>query len=134
MKKQIFYDMLDMAGRVFITVRHGEDVIVGRRGFLPQEKEKGIILVFNRGMTFTWNEEGISATLAFGSTAEKCFIPLDNIMTIFSPELNAQFTVFSEKKQNAGPQPGDDRTGEAAGSDEKVIKVDFSRKKQRQLK
>lgn len=127
LRKQVFFDMLNMAGRVFIAVGYGDDVVIGNRGFLPQEQEKGIILVFNQKMKFTWDEKGISATLVFGATSEKCFIPQDRIMTIFSPELNAQFSTFPQKK--AADQTAQGETEEKTPSEEKVIKVDFGKKR-----
>ena len=127
LRKQVFYEMLGLAGRVFVAVGYGDDVVIGKRGFLPQEKEKGIILVFNRKMNFTWDDEGITATLVFGTTPEKCYIPQSRIMTIFSPELNAQFSTFPQKETTA--QDVDREAEEKPLADDKVIKVDFSKKK-----
>ena len=127
LRKQIFFDMLAMAGRVFMSVGYGDDVVIGNRGFLPQEKEKGIVLVFNQKMKFTWDERGITATLVFGTTPERCRIPQDRIMNIFSPELNAQFSTFPREK--AADQKGRKRTEEKPPADEKVIRVDFNKKK-----
>ena len=52
LKKKIFYDMLNLAGRVFIHVKFDENVIIGERGFLPEEQKRGIILVLNKNMHF----------------------------------------------------------------------------------
>ena len=126
LKKHVFFELLDLAGRVFILVKYADDVFIGERGFLPEEKEKGLILVFNRQMNFAWNSHGIEATLGFGTKTETCSIPHESIISVFSPELNAQFSV----------SPGTERVREekkhekkaAAPSKEKVVKVDFSRK------
>jgi len=126
LKKNIFYELLNLAGRVFILVRYSDDVRIGERGFLPEEMEKGIILVFNQKMNFEWNEGGISATLGFGTKAEKCFIPPQSIISVFSPDLNAQFSVSGEEKivhQKAAPDKK-----EISSADDKVIKVNFGRK------
>ena len=127
LKKHIFFELLGLAGRVFVLVGHSDKVIIGERGFLPEEKENGLILVFNRKMNFEWNAQGISATLGFGSKNEKCFIPSESIVTVFSPDLNAQFSV--------SPDAQDDSQGRKAGvkapstsKKEKVIKVDFGKK------
>ena len=131
LKKQVFYDMLNIAGRVFIAVRYSDDVVIGNRGFLPQEREKGLVLVFNQKMHFTWDHIGISTTLAFGTTPEKCFIPQENIMTIFSPELNAQFsTVPKEGEVPKEQQKKIKATEKKSAADNKVISVDFKNKKQ----
>jgi hypothetical protein len=131
LKKQVFYDLLNIAGRVYIAIRYGEDVIIGKRGFLPQEREKGLVLVFNQKMNFTWDSYGISTTLAFGTTPEKCFIPQENIMTIFSPELNAQFSALSaEGEISKEPQKKIKTAEKKTSPDKKVISVDFKKKKQ----
>jgi hypothetical protein len=131
-KKQVFYDMLELAGRVFIVVRYSDNVVIGKRGFLPEEKEKGLVLVFNRMMNFEWSESGISATLGFGTKTEKCFIHPDDIFAVFSPELSAQFIVSGEGQTKTGPvttkapletQNQDKKTGQ------KVVKIDFNKKK-----
>lgn len=127
LKKQLFYDMLNIAGRVFVAIRDGDDVVIGKRGFLPEEKEKGLVLVFNQKMNFTWDDAGISVTLVFGTSPEKCFIPQENIITIFSPELNAQFSIVpgNDKKNYADVI---DRRGEKVRSAENIIRVDFRKK------
>ena len=131
LKKQVFYDMLNMAGRVFIAVRYGEDVVIGKRSFLPEEKEKGLVLVFNQKMNFTWDEAGILVTLVFGTSPEKCFIPQESIITIFSPELNAQFSVMPREGKDAEEPQNTMKLAEKKTSpDAKVIKIDFKKKKQ----
>jgi hypothetical protein len=127
LKKHIFYELLNLSGRVFILVRYSEDVHIGNRGFLPEEKEKGIILVFNKKMNFEWNETGIFATLGFGTKAEKCFVPPQSIISVFSPDLNAQFSVSGEEKIIPEETAPDKK--EIPSADDKVIKVNFNRKK-----
>lgn len=136
LKKQVFFEMLDLAGRVFIVVRYAETVIIGNRGFLAEEKEKGLVLVFNRMMQFDWNESGIHATLGFGPKNEKCYVPPDEITAIFSPELSAQFITSSEHKELAEMPPKaapeekkPARPALKAVPGKKVVKVDFSKKK-----
>lgn len=128
LKKQVFYDMLNIAGRVYIAIRCGDDVVIGRRGFLPEEKEKGLVLVFNKKMNFSWDDDGISITLVFGTSPEKCFIPKESITTIFSPELNATFSVvLNEEDKTAGAVIRSAAKTKPQGK--KVIKVDFNRGK-----
>ncbi|MDA8077718.1 MAG: ClpXP protease specificity-enhancing factor SspB [Nitrospiraceae bacterium] len=132
LKRQIFFEMLDLSGRVFILVNHAEDVVIGNRGFLPEEKEKGIILVFNKRMNFEWGDEAISARLVFGATTEKCYIPVEEVLSVFSPELAAQFSVTPPSeprvKNSAGERPEQGRT-DAAAKEGKVVKVDFNKKR-----
>ena len=126
LKKHIFFELLGTAGRVFILVGYSDDVLIGERGFLPEEKEKGIILVFNPAMNFSWDDQGISATLGFGAKTEKCFIPPDSILSIFSPELNAQFSSSPPVQETAREKPV--RKADISPSKENVIKVDFGKK------
>jgi stringent starvation protein B len=128
LKKQVFYEMLNLTGSVFVHVSYSEDVVIGNRGFLGEEKEKGIILVLNSRMNFEWNESGITATLVFGTTSEKCFIPADDILSIFSPELGAQFSLYPQKKEESVAKP-DSATPAKLYKGKKVIKVDFNKKK-----
>lgn len=129
-KRQVFFDMMDLAGRVFILVDHHEDVSIGKRGFLPEEMEKGIILVFNKRMNFEWGDDGISARLVFGANTEKCYIPMEHIVSVFSPELSAQFSVIpadpapeaAQGQKAERPRPEPSREG-------KVVKVDFNKKR-----
>ena len=142
LKRHIFYELLDMAGRVMVLVKYSPDVVIGNRGFVGEEKETGIILVFNPKMKFTWDEFGITATLVFGSTPQKCFIPAGSITAVYSPELNAQFVTAGQERQGSKEQEcqgaadcmkKDKRNGalskSSEGTDKKIINVDFVKKK-----
>jgi hypothetical protein len=128
LKKHIFFELLGLAGRVFILVKYSEDVLIGERGFLPEEKEKGIMLVFNPAMNFAWDDQGISATLGFGTKTEKCFIPPDSIISIFSPDLNTQFSSSPPAPETAQKKPARKTDHAPSKAKEKVIKVNFSKK------
>ncbi len=125
LKKEVFFRFLDLVGRTFVHVSYSDDVLIGRRGFIGEERQKGIVLVFNRNMRFDWDDTGIHATLAFGSSAEKCYIPTESIVAVFSPELGAQFVCESSKSRELM------ETGAARKQDDQdnVIKVDFKRGK-----
>lgn len=103
LKKHVFYELLNLAGRVFMLVRYSEHAVLGNRGFTAEEKENGIILVLNSRMNFQWDEYGITGTLVFGTSPQKCFIPLDDISAIYSPELGAQFIVSPVSGKTLGP-------------------------------
>lgn len=92
LKEEIFSSFLDIAGRVYIVVQYSERTSLGKRKFQNHEIQSGITLVFNREMHFSWEPEGLYATLTFGTAAHKCFIHADDILSIYCPELNAQFT------------------------------------------
>ena len=140
LKREVFNRLMEMSGRVFILVRHSDKVIIGHRGFTEDEKEKGITLVFNSEMRFIWDDTGISATLSFGSTAEKCVIPTSDIVAIFSPEAGVQM-IFDPSRLEAvtngadtGAEDEDDIRPESphveSGTDDKVIRVDFHKKEE----
>lgn len=124
LKRDVFCRFVDLAGRAYIHIRYSGAVRLGRRGFVGDERESGLVLVLNSKMNFTWDEDGIRATLLFGTAPEKCFIPSDDIIAIYSPELGAQLT-FSPVSEFEGN--GDSATRrEAEGN---VIKVDFTKGK-----
>ncbi len=123
LKKTIFHEMLGLAGRVFIVARYSEAVIIGNRGFTQDERKNGIVLVFNKSMNFTWDESGISSTLVFGTSPQKCFVPFDDIVAIYSPELQSQFiTVLNNTAVRHTEE-----TEEEAGPN--VVKVDFRKRR-----
>lgn len=137
LKRHVFFEFLNMVGRVFVHVRYSDAVVLGKRGFTAEEKEDGIILVFNSKMNFTWDDYGITVTLVFGTAPQKCFIPIDEIVAVYSPELNAQFVTAplkgrqtrDERGVNAGDKGGEER--ETPASSENVIRVDFTRKEKK---
>lgn len=124
LKKTIFHEMLEMAGRVFIVARYSEAVAIGNRGFTQEEKQNGIVLVFNKSMKFTWDDSGVASTLVFGTSPQKCFVPLDDIMAIYSPELQSQFiTALKTGRELADSKETEEITGP------NVVKVDFKKKR-----
>ncbi|MGD2079867.1 MAG: ClpXP protease specificity-enhancing factor SspB [Nitrospirota bacterium] len=122
LKRDVFYRFLEQVGRAFVHVRHSSSVMLGRRGFVGQEREQGIVLVLNSQMKLTWDEEGIKATLVFGSAPEKCFIPSEDIIAVYSPELGAQLTFSPLLKPGEEEEPAENPEAE-----DNVIKVDFTK-------
>lgn len=122
LKKTVFYEMLEAAGRVFVVSRYSENVVIGRRGFTADEKINGIVLVFNKNMNFTWDESGISSTLVFGTSPQKCYIPADDIAAVYSPEMNCQFISGEQTRPKSPEEKEEVETGP------NVVKVDFSKK------
>ena len=131
LKRHIFFELMGLTARVFILVKYSDSVILGNRGFLEQEKDNGIVLVFNSGMNFIWDDYGITATLVFGSSAQKCFIPIDSVISVYSPDLNVQF-VAAPVTPDPGvqvPEKQKEKTEESAPSMKNVVKVDFTKKR-----
>jgi len=134
LKRHIFYELLNLIGRVFIVVRYHESVKIGRRGFLPEEKQKGIVLVFNHKMNFQWHDWGIEARLVFGGSVEHCLIPVEHIIAIYSPEINTQFLSLPDlKPEDLHEEAQSSREVNKVENDinkhDKVIKLDFKKRK-----
>lgn len=133
LKREVFERIMEMTGRVFILVKHSDQVRVGRRGFSEEEKQSGLVLVFNSKMSFAWNDGGIEGTLLFGGKPEICHIPSECITLVYSPELGAQF--YANPVRDSAEQTlkkivaaTETPTDENAEKETKVIKVDFSKK------
>jgi hypothetical protein len=123
LKKKVFFDLMELAGRVFIVIRYSDEVMIGDRGFIGQEMETGLTLIFSSSMRFLWEGDFIEARLSFNNRVQKCIIPADNIIAIYSPELNTHFTTSFVSEASS-----DDSDSETP-SVENVIKVDFTKKK-----
>ena len=83
-------------------------------------------------MNFQWDDYGITATLVFGSSPQKCFVPVDDIAAVYSSELNTQFIVMpmsggnqNFKTESTLPAEG---SSVVAGN---VIKVDFTKRQKK---
>jgi hypothetical protein len=134
LKKTVFTEMLNIAGRVFLVVKYSDNVRIGDRGFTQDEVKNGIVLVFNAKMNFSWGDRGISAALVFGTKTEQCYVPSDDIMVIYSPELNAQFMTGSYSPAaaldtNTGPQKEKATKNRKGSDDSNIVRVDFQKKK-----
>ena len=141
LKKHTFYELLNLAGRAYILVKYSKNVKVGSRGFLPEEKERGLVLVLNSKMNFIWDDYGITTKLAFGNSIQKCFIPTDDIIAVYSLELNSQLVIGPQpiSEANVPGKNGQDLNGqrkaegpsskEENGKKNKVVKVDFQKKR-----
>lgn len=130
LKKLVFYEMLEIAGRVFIIVRYSERVRIGTRGFTEDEKKNGIVLVFNKAMNFSWDDSGITAVLVFGPSQQKCFVPAEDIIMIYSPEMNSQFiSAQPAVAETADKEEPEHTENPLASRDSNVVSVDFKKKK-----
>jgi hypothetical protein len=134
LKQHVFYELMNMAGRVYIIVRYSERVRIGNRGFTEEEKIKGIVLVFNHAMNFRWEDGAISAKLSFGTTVEGCYIPSDDIVAVFSPDIDVRFIVGDKSPKEPPQSAGTTKSKPTKSSSTKpkggkVIEVDFTKKR-----
>ncbi|MBU4319979.1 MAG: hypothetical protein KJ739_02690 [Nitrospinae bacterium] len=94
--QNLFYDMMNDYGRVFVVIKQSERTVIGSRGFTDEEKENGLVLAFNSKnyKTLQWTEDGsIITTLGFGSAnkVENCFLHSDDIISVYSPDAKIKF-------------------------------------------
>ncbi|NCO84394.1 MAG: hypothetical protein COW90_07240 [Nitrospirae bacterium CG22_combo_CG10-13_8_21_14_all_44_11] len=94
--QNLFYDMMNDYGRVFVVIKQSERTVIGNRGFTDEEKENGLVLAFNSKnyKTLQWTEDGsIVTTLGFGSNnkIENCFLHSDDIISVYSPDAKIKF-------------------------------------------
>lgn len=133
LKKEVFLRIMEITGRVFLFVEHSADVILGKRGFTPQEKKQGIVLVLNSSMKYSIDDEALSVKLVFGARAEQCYVPLKHVVSVYSPELDAQFLTSPQKYlPEQGNEEKADKTAtgknKTKDSENKIIEVDFKKK------
>jgi len=136
LKRHVFFELLETVGRAFLVIRYSERVRIGRRGFLPEEKEQGLILVINRQMNLRWEEGVIRCRLVFGQTPEDCLIPEEFVIGVNSPETKTQFLCFADTSPKETHRPPKPRkapkprpTAAKKSGPSKVVSVDFTKKK-----
>ena len=127
--QHLFYELLNDYGQVYVVVRHSDKSVIGQRGFTKEEKEKGLVLVFNErnNKDLQWREDGsISATLGFGGSSrpEKCLLHSDDIVSIFSARAKIRFERWDMWDSD---QP-EESVPEEKKSQGKIVSLDHFRK------
>jgi hypothetical protein len=141
MKKQLkylqnlFYDLLNDYGRVYMVVRYSDKTIIGKRGFTDEERKNGIILIFNQNnfKDLQWNEDGsISAALGFGAAnrPEKCYLHSEDIVSVFSPDARVKYDRLDIWDfQDVSGKPEDEAGVKGPKSEEEnIVSLDSFRK------
>jgi len=129
--KNLFCDILNDYGRVYIVVKHSERTKIGNRGFSDDEKKKGIVLVFNsqNHKTLQWTDDGsIITALGFGAgnKPENCFIYFDDILSVFSPDAGIKLDRWDiHNPEDASKNQGETKEESPAG---KIVSLDNFRK------
>jgi len=85
--KEMFHRWLTEFGEVHLAVRYSDNTKLGTRGFTTAEKEKGIILYFDKSnhAHLTWSATGdLQVVLSFGSQQENCFICRSDIVGVYT--------------------------------------------------
>ncbi len=129
--QNLFYDLFNDYGRVFLHIKYSPQTIIGSRGFTDEEKEKGLILVFNNKnhKNLQWTEDGsIVTALGFGVTnkIENCFIHYEDIISVFSPDAMVKFDRWDiyDLKETSEKEKLED---------EKIVSLDNFRKSKSQI-
>ena len=133
--QNLFYDLLNDYGQVYMVVKFSEKTIVGNRGFTEEEKAKGLVLVFTRQnhKNLKWTEEGsVIATLGFGTgnRPEKCFFYFDDIVSVFSPAAGVKFDIWNVAGDESHTEKVTDPLirGKEKTRNQKIVSLDRFRK------
>jgi hypothetical protein len=94
--QNLFYDLLNDYGQVYLVVKYSENTKIGNRGFTEEEKKKGLALIFNQKnhKNLQWTDDGsIVTALGFGTgnRPENCFLHADDLVSVFSPLAKIRF-------------------------------------------
>jgi hypothetical protein len=134
MKKQVeylqrfFYDVWNDYGSVYLLVKYSDNTVIGGRGFTDEEKQHGLVLVFNdrTNNKLEWDAEGnLSCVLAFGAKREDVAIHHDDLLGVFSPEAGVQFLRSDVGKESEAPTRGEG----TADAGEQVVSLSSYRKR-----
>jgi len=133
--QNLFYDLLNDYGEVFIVIRYSDNSTIGNRGFTEEEKKKGIVLIFNdrNYKNLQWTEDGsIMTALGFGvnNRTEKCFLHFDDIVSVFSPYAKVRFDRWDIWNiENNSEKSGESKVPEEGKSfNEKIVSLNSFRK------
>ncbi|MBI4689184.1 MAG: hypothetical protein HY754_02785 [Nitrospirae bacterium] len=131
--QNLFYDLLNDFGRVFIIIRYSDRTTIGKRGFTEEEKEKGLVLIFNNEnyKALHWTEDGsIITTLGFGSgnRPENCFIHCDDIVAVYSPDARIKLDRWDMGDVENSSVSGQETIAKKDISEGKIVSLDRFRK------
>ena len=134
--QNLFYDLFNDYGRVYVVVKYSEHTTIGQRGFTEEEKEKGLVLVFTQSnyRDLQWTEDGsIRAKLGFGAgnRPEKCFFRADDIVSVFSPDAKVRFDRWDWLGEDESTKAETPVAEEKIPNDEKVVPLDKFRKQKK---
>ncbi len=130
--QNLFYDLLNDFGRVYVVVKYSENTTIGNRGFTEEEKKNGLVLVFNlkNNKDLQWNEDGsIITALGFGAVnrPEKCYLHADDIVSVFSPDARVKYDRW-DVRDAAGQSEAIKGSEEEKSEEEKIVSLDGFRK------
>jgi len=130
--QNLFYDLLNDFGRVYVVVKYSDNTTIGNRGFTEEEKENGLVLIFNlkNHKNLQWNEDGsIITALGFGAAnrSEKCYLHADDIVSVFSPDARVKYDRW-DIRDAVGQSEARKGSEEEKSGEEKIVSLDGFRK------
>ncbi|BAI80744.1 conserved hypothetical protein [Deferribacter desulfuricans SSM1] len=129
-KKELLEKIIDNFEKFYIHIMPHKNLVIGNRGLIDQEKEKGLMLVFGpySYKEFRWDDENIYVSMRFSGVWEYLIIPFESIVSVFDDPLNPSFVISfrytPEEKEVEEEKPKVEKIKE----NEKVIKLNFPRK------
>jgi hypothetical protein len=130
--QNLFYDLLNDFGRVYVVVKYSDNTTIGNRGFTEEEKKNGLVLIFNlkNHKSLQWNEDGsIITALGFGAAnrSEKCYLHADDIVSVFSPDAQVKYDRW-DIRDAVGQSEARKGSEEEKSGEEKIVSLDGFRK------
>jgi len=135
-KKQVLELLFDFYDKFYMHVVPAGDIHIGERGFLGNENEHGLVLVFSASSykNLRWDENALYANMRFSGKWESLVIPFQSVVTVFDdpgkPDFVFKFAVETEKEpssKNKEKEKSADKS-RVKSSNGKIVKVDFSRR------
>ncbi|AEI15112.1 hypothetical protein Flexsi_1462 [Flexistipes sinusarabici DSM 4947] len=135
-KKQVLELLFDFYDKFYMHVVPAGDIRIGERGFVGNESEHGLVLVFGASSykNLRWDNNALYADMRFSGKWESLVIPFQSIVTVFDdpgkPDFVFKFSMDTEK-ESGGNNKDKEKSADKSrvkSSNGKIVKVDFSRK------
>lgn len=130
-RKQIISTILDTGDKFYMHIAPLEDVHIGKRGLIDQEKDQGIMLVFGNESfkDFEWDELYIYLSMRFSGSWEHLMIPINAIQTVFDDPVNPKYIFNFKVIDTAEVEQPDEPQKQQPKKEGNVISLDFGGKK-----
>lgn len=127
LKYSILLEILKKYQKVFIHVMPHEDLIIGRRGLIGDENQRGILLVFGKQSykNLKLSEENLFVDMKFSGIWEELSIPMDCLYAIFDSSTNPEFIFNFKFDPKTKKETTTVKKPSTSNKDSKIIKVDF---------
>lgn len=127
-KKELIGSVTANYLKFFMHISPHPGVVIGRRGFVDEEKTRGIVLVFGPQSyrDFRMEDSFISVTMKFSGRWEEVFIPYEAIAAVFNDPVTPEFIVNFRIQEKKTEQPKAEIETQQEG---KIIRHDFGKKK-----